>query len=110
MGLFRRSWVLFSFALTALSTLVLLGHMPAVTAQAGVARDAEGASAHRGVLRIKRSFRWGLWGTVAGVVLKPQASTGQARLGGRSARWSASHGRVLPWHDETTPAPRPPAT
>ena len=43
-GLFRHYWVLFSFALTALSTFVLLVHMPDVSAQARVARDAEGAT------------------------------------------------------------------
>ena len=43
-GLFRHYWVLFSFALTALSTLVLLVHMPDVSTQARVARGADVAT------------------------------------------------------------------
>jgi hypothetical protein len=42
-GLFRHYWVLITLMLTALSTLILLLHMPTVSALAGVARGAEGA-------------------------------------------------------------------
>ena len=42
-GLFRHYWVLFSLVLTALATVVLLLHMPTVTALAGEAQRAEGA-------------------------------------------------------------------
>src|ERR671911_342539 len=38
-GLFRHYWVLFSFMLTVLATVVLLLHMPDVTVLADVARD-----------------------------------------------------------------------
>lgn len=41
-GLFRHYWVIISFALTLLSNVVLLLHMPTVSATADVAREAEG--------------------------------------------------------------------
>jgi hypothetical protein len=41
-GLFRHYWVLISFALTVLATVVLLLHMPTVTVLADVVREAEG--------------------------------------------------------------------
>ncbi len=43
-GLFRHYWVLFSFALTVLATVVLLLHMPTVSLIAEEAQKAEGAS------------------------------------------------------------------
>jgi hypothetical protein len=43
-GLFRHYWVLFSLGLTVLATVVLLLHMPDVSALADVAREAEGGS------------------------------------------------------------------
>jgi|SRR5215218_4836334 len=43
-GLFRHYWVLFSFVLTLLATVVLLLHMPTVSVLADVAQEAEGAS------------------------------------------------------------------
>jgi hypothetical protein len=43
-GLFRHYWVLFSFALTILATVVLLLHMPTVSVMADEAQQAEGAS------------------------------------------------------------------
>jgi len=42
-GLIRYYWVLFSFALTTLVTIVLVLHMPDVSASADVARDASGS-------------------------------------------------------------------
>jgi hypothetical protein len=42
-GLFRHYWVLISFALTILATVVLLLHMPTVSSMADVARKAERA-------------------------------------------------------------------
>jgi hypothetical protein len=42
-GLFRHYWVLISFLLTLLATVVLLLHMPDVSVLADVAREAEGA-------------------------------------------------------------------
>jgi hypothetical protein len=42
-GLFRHYWVLFSFALTTLVTVVLVLHMPDVSASADLARDADGS-------------------------------------------------------------------
>lgn len=42
-GLFRHYWVSISFVLTLLSTVVLLKHMPDVTAMAATAQEAEGA-------------------------------------------------------------------
>jgi hypothetical protein len=42
-GLFRHYWVLISFVLTIFSTIVLLLHMPTVSAMAGMAREADGA-------------------------------------------------------------------
>ena len=41
-GLFRHYWVVFSLVLTALSTLVLLLHMPSVSSRAAAAQRAEG--------------------------------------------------------------------
>ncbi len=41
-GLFRYYWVLLAFVLTAISTAVLLLHMPTVSATADVAREATG--------------------------------------------------------------------
>jgi hypothetical protein len=41
-GLFRHYWVMFSFALTVLATVVLLLHMPTVSSLADVARQANG--------------------------------------------------------------------
>ena len=43
-GLFRHYWVLISFVLTVLATVVLLLHMPDVSVMADAARKAEGAS------------------------------------------------------------------
>ena len=43
-GLFRHYWVLISLALTILSTIVLVLHMPTVSATADVARAADGAA------------------------------------------------------------------
>jgi hypothetical protein len=43
-GLFRHYWVLISFVLTILATVVLLLHMPTVSSTADVAQKAEGAS------------------------------------------------------------------
>jgi len=42
-GLFRHYWVLITFVLTILSTVVLLLHMPTVCSLADVAREADGA-------------------------------------------------------------------
>ena len=42
-GLFRHYWVLISLVLTTFATVVLLLHMPSVSALAGMARAAEGA-------------------------------------------------------------------
>jgi hypothetical protein len=42
-GLFRHYWVLISLALTVLCTVVLVLHMPTVSAMASTARSAEGA-------------------------------------------------------------------
>ncbi len=47
LGLFRHYWVLLSFVLTILCTVVLLLHMPSVTALTNVARTADGADLHR---------------------------------------------------------------
>lgn len=41
-GLFRHYWVLISFALTTFATVILLLHMPTVTAMADLAQTAEG--------------------------------------------------------------------
>jgi hypothetical protein len=43
-GLFRHYWVLISFGLTTFATVILLLHMPTVSAMADVAQEAEGAS------------------------------------------------------------------
>jgi hypothetical protein len=43
-GLFRHYWVLITLALTIVSTVVLLLHMPTVSALAGVAREADSAT------------------------------------------------------------------
>ena len=42
-GLFRHYWVLITFVLTTLSTVVLLLHMPTVSFLADVAQEADGA-------------------------------------------------------------------
>jgi hypothetical protein len=42
-GLFRHYWVLISFALTILATVILLLHMPTVSLTADIAQEAEGA-------------------------------------------------------------------
>lgn len=42
-GLFRHYWVLISLGLTSVCTLVLLLHMPTVSAMASAARTADGA-------------------------------------------------------------------
>jgi hypothetical protein len=42
-GLFRHYWVLISFVLTILATVVLLLHMPTVSSTVDVAQEAEGA-------------------------------------------------------------------
>ncbi len=42
-GLFRHYWVMLSFALTIFATVVLLLHMPTVSAMTAVARHADGA-------------------------------------------------------------------
>ena len=46
-GLFRHYWVLITFVLTTLSTVVLLLHMPTVSSLADVAREADGAGLAR---------------------------------------------------------------
>lgn len=43
-GLFRHYWVLISFALTILATVVLVLHMPDVSVRADAAQEAEGAT------------------------------------------------------------------
>jgi hypothetical protein len=43
-GLFRHYWVLISFALTVIATVVLVLHMPTVSSMADVAQHARGAS------------------------------------------------------------------
>ena len=43
-GLFRHYWVVITFVLTVFSTVVLLLHMPTVSALAHVAREADGAA------------------------------------------------------------------
>ncbi len=43
-GLFRHYWVLFSFVLTLLATVVLGLHMPSVSSSADIARNSEGAT------------------------------------------------------------------
>lgn len=43
-GLFRHYWVLFSFVLTIVATVVLILHMPDVSVMADVAQEAKGAS------------------------------------------------------------------
>ena len=43
-GLVRHYWVLFAFALTTVALVVLMLHMPSVTAAAGVARTADDAT------------------------------------------------------------------
>lgn len=51
-GLFRHYWVLISFGLTTLATVVLLLHMPSVSTMAGMVRAADDAhlSGHGGDL------------------------------------------------------------
>jgi hypothetical protein len=46
-GLFRYYWVLFSFVLTVLATVVLLLHMPTVSEMAALAQRAVGADLRR---------------------------------------------------------------
>jgi hypothetical protein len=46
-GLFRQYWVLISFVLTVLATVVLLLHMPTVSSIADAAQEAEGATLDR---------------------------------------------------------------
>jgi hypothetical protein len=46
-GLFRHYWVLISLVLTVIATLVLVSHMPTVSALADVAREADEAALHR---------------------------------------------------------------
>ena len=46
-GLFRHYWVLFKLLLTVLATVVLVLHMPTVSALADVAREADGAALRR---------------------------------------------------------------
>jgi hypothetical protein len=43
-GLFRYYWVLFSFVLTTVITIVLVLHMPAVSSLAETAREAKGST------------------------------------------------------------------
>jgi len=45
-GLFRHYWVLISFLLTMFATVVLLAHMPAVSAAAAILRSADPAATH----------------------------------------------------------------
>jgi hypothetical protein len=45
-GLFRHYWVLIALVLTILATVVLLVHMPTVSAVANAARAADGADLH----------------------------------------------------------------
>jgi len=45
-GLFRHYWVLISLILTVFCTVILILHMPSVTASAAVAQNAEGATLH----------------------------------------------------------------
>jgi hypothetical protein len=45
-GLFEHYWALISFVLTALSTVVLVSHMPDVSAAADMVRQTDGAEVH----------------------------------------------------------------
>jgi hypothetical protein len=46
-GLFRHYWVLITFLLTSFATIILLLHMPSVSALADVAREADSATLDR---------------------------------------------------------------
>ncbi len=46
-GLFRHYWVLITFVLTIFATIILLLHMPSVSAMADVAREADSATLDR---------------------------------------------------------------
>jgi hypothetical protein len=46
-GLFRHYWVLITFLLTSFATVILLLHMPSVSALADVAREADDATLGR---------------------------------------------------------------
>jgi hypothetical protein len=46
-GLFRHYWVLITFVLTIFATVILLLHMPSVSALADVAREADSATLDR---------------------------------------------------------------
>ena len=46
-GLFRHYWVLIALVLTVFATAILLLHMPTVSSQADVARQADGATLQR---------------------------------------------------------------
>ncbi len=46
-GLFRHYWVLITFLLTSFATVILLLHMPSVSALADVAREADSATLDR---------------------------------------------------------------
>ena len=45
-GLFRYYWVVISFVLTIFATIVLIAHMPDVSALASMARQTDGGAAH----------------------------------------------------------------
>lgn len=45
-GVFRHYWVLFSLGLTGFAAVVLLLHMPTVSSQADIAREADAARLH----------------------------------------------------------------
>jgi hypothetical protein len=46
-GLFRHYWVLITFVLTSFATIILLLHMPSVSAMADLAREADSATLDR---------------------------------------------------------------
>jgi hypothetical protein len=61
-GLVRHYWVLLSFGLTVFATLVLLLHMPSVTASADVARSADLADCrHSGATSRIPASDWWSW-------------------------------------------------
>lgn len=84
-GLFRHYWVLLSFFLTVFAVVILLLHMPGVSAIAAMARDAD-AAALRGLGGDLAHPGIGLLVLIAVLVLNVYKPTGLTRRGRRVRR------------------------
>lgn len=99
-GLFRHYWVVFSLVLTSFATAVLVLHMPTVSSQADVARDADPARLATLGSDLEHPLI-GLFVLLAVLVLNIYKPRGMTRYGlRRQAEQRGGGGRRVPAEEE----------